>query len=105
MRMAMIVSIRLLSALLVVSLTGCFHPPNTATSDAAPLSSSTTPNDATPLVTLIKDRNIVSLDPASTVPLLDQAMIELGKSDVAGRYRGITYDLTHGNALAPNWLI
>jgi phosphatidylserine/phosphatidylglycerophosphate/cardiolipin synthase-like enzyme len=106
MRMAMIVSIRALSVLLVVSLTGCFHPPNTATADSAPPPPSVTPpTDATPLATLIKERNIVSLNPDSTVPLLDQTMVELGKSDVAGRYRGITYDLTHGNSLAPGWLI
>jgi hypothetical protein len=106
MRKAMIVSIRFFAAVLVVSLAGCFHPPNTATGDSGASLSSLSPiANATPLTALIKERGIASLDPSSTVPLLQQTMVELGKSDAAGRYRGVTYDLTRGNALAPDWLI
>jgi phosphatidylserine/phosphatidylglycerophosphate/cardiolipin synthase-like enzyme len=106
MQNATIVSTWFLAAVFVISLGGCFHLPNTVTGDSASSSSPATPvTDATPLTTLIKERGIALLDPGSTVPLLEQAMIELGKSDAAGRYRGVTYDLTYGNGLAPDWLI
>lgn len=95
-----------LAALLAVALGGCFHAPNTATADSAtttlPMTAIT---HATPLATLIKERGIAPLDPAAKLPLLDQAMLALAKSDVAGRYRGVTYDLTQGNALARDWII
>src|SRR5665213_2809806 len=95
-----------LAAILAASLGGCFHLPNTATADTATTSHPTAPvTDATPLTTLIKERGISPLDPGSNVPLLEQAMVELGKSDKGGRFRGVTYDLTRGNTLGRDWLI
>lgn len=95
-----------LAAILAASLGGCFHLPNTATADTATTSLPTAPvTDATPLTTLIKERGIAPLDPGSNVPLLEQAMVELGKSDKGGRFRGVTYDLTRGNTLGRDWLI
>jgi phosphatidylserine/phosphatidylglycerophosphate/cardiolipin synthase-like enzyme len=106
MRHPTLFSSRLLAGFLVLSLAGCFHPPNTATADSAASPSPVTPlANTTPLTTLIKERGIAPLDPRSIVPLLQQAMVELGKSDPGGRYRGVTYDLTRGNALASDWLI
>ena len=93
----------LLAATLVLSLSGCFHPPNTAIAESAAPAGPIT--SETPLTTLIKERGIAPLDPDSAVPLLDQAMADLAKSDVSGGYRGVTYDLTRGNRLAQDWLI
>lgn len=45
------------------------------------------------------------LDPASAVPLTRQALEEIEKTDLQRRFQGITYSLTQGNRLAPNWLI
>lgn len=91
---------------LVLSLGGCFHPPNTATPASPGAVSSPAPiTNATPLAVLGKERGIAPLDPGSKVPLLEQAMTQLAKSDITGAYRAVTYDLTYGNALAPDWLI
>ena len=95
-----------LPALLAATLTGCVHLPNTATAQSATDRLATTPvTDATPLTVLANELAIMRLDPRSKISLLEQAMVELGRSDGGGRYRGITYDLTYGNALNRDWLI
>jgi phosphatidylserine/phosphatidylglycerophosphate/cardiolipin synthase-like enzyme len=60
---------------------------------------------ATPIVDLIRDRDIKTPDEAAAVPLLEQLRRELAKSDPDGNFSGITYDLTGGNSLAPSWLV
>jgi len=62
-------------------------------------------NDSTPLVALMRERHIVPPDLSSSTPLLEQLLAELAKSDRSGRYKGITYDLTKGNLLGPDWIM
>jgi phosphatidylserine/phosphatidylglycerophosphate/cardiolipin synthase-like enzyme len=62
-------------------------------------------NDATPLVALVRERNIRPPDQTSATPLLEQLEAELAKSDRSGRYKGVTYDLTRGNVLGGNWIV
>jgi phosphatidylserine/phosphatidylglycerophosphate/cardiolipin synthase-like enzyme len=59
----------------------------------------------TPIVKLIHDRDIKTPDEASSVPLLEQVRRELAKSDPAGTFAGITYDLSGGNSLPAQWLV
>lgn len=60
---------------------------------------------ATPIATVIHDREIHTPDLASPRPLLEQLRDELAKSDPEGRFKGITYDLTPGNMLPRGWLV
>ena len=62
-------------------------------------------NDSTPLVVLMKAQQIRPPDQGAAVPLLDQLMAELEKSDRSGRYKGVTYDLTRGNVLGRDWIV
>lgn len=62
-------------------------------------------DDTTPLIALIRERGIEAPRHSSPTPILDQLAAELAKSDVDGRYKGITYDLTHGNSLARDWIV
>jgi phosphatidylserine/phosphatidylglycerophosphate/cardiolipin synthase-like enzyme len=64
-----------------------------------------TASATTPVVSLIRARGIYVPDESSPTPLLEQLQAELAKSDAAGTYNGITYDLTRGNILARDWLI
>jgi phosphatidylserine/phosphatidylglycerophosphate/cardiolipin synthase-like enzyme len=61
--------------------------------------------DSTAVPTVIRDRHIKVPDIASPVPLLKQLRTELAKSDPDGAYAGITYDLTMGNTLRPDWIV
>lgn len=61
--------------------------------------------DSTAVPTVIRDRAIKVPDVASPVPLLEQLRAELAKSDPAGAYAGITYDLTRGNTLPRDWIV
>jgi phosphatidylserine/phosphatidylglycerophosphate/cardiolipin synthase-like enzyme len=61
--------------------------------------------DSTAVATVIRDRGIRVPDVASPVPLLEQLQAELTKSDPAGAYAGITYDLTRGNTLPRDWIV
>lgn len=93
------------SLLLGITAASCSgHLPNTSFSrhDAARYYEM---NDYTPLVALIRDQHIKPPDENSAVPLLDQLQAELEKSDGPGRYKGITYDLTHGNVLGHDWIV
>ncbi len=62
-------------------------------------------DDTTPLVALIRERGIESPSRSSPTPLLEQLAAEVAKSDIDGRYKGITYDLTRGNSLARDWIV
>ena len=93
-------------ALLALVLSGCAnHLPNTAVASANAESKFSSVNEATPLATLIKERNIQPLDPAAPLPLLSQLQRELQKSDAPGRYKGITYNLTTANAIDGEWIV
>lgn len=95
-----------IAAILVVFLfSGCVRVPGTAQSANAPAPSDGDISNATPLAAVIKARHVQPLDPASSTPLLDQAVVELAKTDEDSRYRGVTYDLSKDNVLDPHWLI
>jgi hypothetical protein len=91
--------------IVALCLVACTHRPPTAVPQSAGAHYSGALNSGTPLVTLIRDRNIGALDADGKTPLLDQLMAALGKSDPNGRYRGVTYSLSHGNALSRDWLV
>jgi Phospholipase D Active site motif len=90
---------------LSVCLSGCLNRPDTAHSDDEADRAAGPINHLTPLDAVVARQQVRPLDPGAATPLLDQAMTELAKTDPAGRYRGITYDLTKDNALGPDWLI
>lgn len=58
-----------------------------------------------PIVDLIRKHDIRTPDETIATPLLEQLRRELTKSDPAGAFTGITYDLTVGNSLRPGWLV
>ena len=58
----------------------------------------------TSLVALMRDRDIHPPDLTAPDPLR-QLQRELAKSDPAGAFAGITYDLTRGNSLVVDWLV
>ena len=62
-------------------------------------------SDSTAVPTVIRDRGIKVPDASSPVPLLEQLRAQLAKSDPGGAYAGITYDLTQGNTLPPDWIV
>lgn len=101
----MVTAGRYIGILLLALLASCGRPPNTAVATAAAERSYGAVTAATPIVSLIRQRDIRPLDPASSTPLLDQAMRELRKTDPQKRYAGITYSLTRNNALGRGWLI
>ena len=92
----------IVSALL---LCGCVHLPGSAYSDADAEAAGDALTNATSSAAIIRDWQILPLNPASPKPLLDQAMIQLAKTDPRQRYRGITYDLTRDNLLDSGWLV
>lgn len=59
---------------------------------------------STALVSLMRDRDIRSPDLSMPDPL-QQLERELAKSDPAGAFTGVTYDLTRGNTLTVDWLV
>lgn len=59
----------------------------------------------TALTSLIRDRGLRPPDPSKPEPVLQQLQLELAKSDPAGTYAGVTYDLTRGNGLLADWLV
>ena len=86
-------------------LAGCMHLPDAAQGENVAAPSDGAINNATPLAAVIKARQVQPLDPASSTPLLDQAMVELAKTDSEHRFRSVTYDLTKDNVLDDHWLI
>jgi phosphatidylserine/phosphatidylglycerophosphate/cardiolipin synthase-like enzyme len=89
----------------VLSLAACEHLPNSVSPDGSVEQTYGTITAATPLATIVREKHIQPLNPGSQKPLLDQAMTELRKTDPAGHYGGITYNLTKNNALDRDWLI
>ncbi|MFO1060035.1 MAG: hypothetical protein U1E53_24090 [Dongiaceae bacterium] len=90
--------------IMVTGLAACMHPPPTAVPPAeAPAAGPLA--ETTPLATVARQAGVRPLDPAAPRPLLDQLAAELRKTDPAGRYAGITYDLTRGNALPADWIV
>jgi phosphatidylserine/phosphatidylglycerophosphate/cardiolipin synthase-like enzyme len=89
----------------LLALAGCVHLPDTAQGENVAAPSDGEITNATPLAAVIKARQVQPLDPASPTPLLDQAMVELAKTDSDHRFRGVTYDLTKDNTLDSHWLI
>ncbi len=59
---------------------------------------------STSLMALMRDRDIRPPDLSMPDPL-QQLQRELAKSDPAGAFAGITYDLTRGNTLTVDWLV
>ena len=88
-----------------LALAACEHLPPSVAPDGSGEQTYGTTAAATPLTTIVQEKHIRPLNPGSQKPLLDQAMIELSKTDPQGHYRGITYDLTKNNALNRDWLI
>jgi hypothetical protein len=82
--------IAMVSALWLAS---CVHLPNTAHTESAAGQAGGPITNSTPLAAVIKEQQVHPLDPTAGIPLLDQAMIELAKTDPENRYRGITYNL------------
>lgn len=62
-------------------------------------------SDETAVPTVIRDRGIAVPDLDSPEPLLQQLRDALAKSDPDGAFAGITYDLSYGNALPPDWIV
>ncbi len=75
-------------------LAGCVHLPDAAYPQSAAGQMDGPITNSTPLAAVIEKQQVHPLDPAAGTPLLDQAMIELAKTDPKNRYRGITYNLT-----------
>ena len=94
-----------LAAMVLVALASCSGDlPNTAWR-GGPGERGYSAGAATPIVDLIRERDIRPPDQTAAVPLLEQLRRELAKSDPAGTFAGITYDLTAGNRLPSGWLL
>ncbi|HKU94137.1 MAG TPA: hypothetical protein VJR58_02620 [Vineibacter sp.] len=90
---------------LLAFLAACGRLPNTAVPTEAAERSYGAVTAATPIVSLIRQRDIRPLDLTSSLPPLEQTVRALRKTDPENRYAGITYSLTKSNALDPGWLI
>lgn len=100
----MVSVVRVAAILLLTVLAACGgRLPNTAVPENLAEQHYGAVNAATPIATLIRQRNIRPLDPG--LPLLDQVVRELRKTDPRGRFAGVTYSLTKGNALDADWLV
>ena len=96
----------LLLTLVLSVLAACMHRPNTAVSEQGAATVQTNPvSNTTPVVDLMHQLGLAPLDPDHAPSLLEQAEQRLAQSDPAGRYHGVTYDLTRGNELEKDWLI
>lgn len=95
--------------LALAALAACSHLPGTAYSEEQALDGAGAEpavlQPAAPLAAVIHQQGVQPLDPALPKPLLDQLVEELRKTDPWDRFRGVTYGLSHHNALAPGWLI
>src|SRR5262249_59854889 len=61
--------------------------------------------NSTPIATVIRDRQLRPPDLSSGVPPLDQLAENLARSDVHQAFGGVTYELTKGNRLGPDWIV
>jgi hypothetical protein len=94
-----------LAAIVLVALGSCSGDlPNTAWR-GGPGERGYSAGATTPIVDLIRQRDIRTPGQAAAVPLLEQVRRELAKSDPDGAFAGTTYDLTAGNRLPPGWLL
>jgi phosphatidylserine/phosphatidylglycerophosphate/cardiolipin synthase-like enzyme len=80
-------------------------PPNSAVTEEGAEPHVGKRRATTPLAAITKQYDIQPPDPQSATPLLEQLERELAKSDPNGRFRGVTFQLTRGNSLAPNWIV
>jgi len=95
-----------LAIVLLAALAACSGSlPNTAISRHLAARYTTEVDTSTPIATVIHDRGIHPPDATFSTPLLEQLRAELAKSDVNGAYAGVTYDLTEGNRLEPDWIV
>lgn len=98
-----------IAALALLTLAACAHLPSTAYSeDHAAAFAANEPwklSPAAPLPTVIRAHGVEPLDPAARRPLLEQVVDQLRRTDPWQRLRGVTYRLSHRNALDPGWLI
>ena len=85
-------------------LAGCVHLPEAAQDESATDQGGEITNTSR-LAAIIEKQHVHPLDPAAGTPLLDQAMIELAKTDDEHQFGGITYDLTKDNSLDSRWLL
>ena len=86
-------------------LAGCIPLPDSAQPAGAHDQTAGPVTTSSPLAAVIRKQHVQPLDPAAPTPLLQQAAVELAKTDVTKRYRGITYNLTTDNVLAARWLV
>jgi phosphatidylserine/phosphatidylglycerophosphate/cardiolipin synthase-like enzyme len=97
---------RTLCLLLIAILGSCGgYLPNSATPRHTANRFAGALDSATPVAKVIHDRGIRVPDQKSDVPLLEQLLAELAKSDINGAFAGITYDLTRGNTLPRDWIV
>src|SRR5580765_2350936 len=91
---------RLALALAVVSaLAGCHVPPTVGHPERAAASRAHAPTAASALADVMRTYDVRPLDRDSAQPLLDQTVAALARTDPAGQFRGVTYDLARGNRL------
>jgi phosphatidylserine/phosphatidylglycerophosphate/cardiolipin synthase-like enzyme len=104
--MYLVKSMKWAALLLAVALGACTGAlPDTATPRSIAEKFFGTLNPKTAIDALVHDRDIHPPDPSSATPLLEQLRRELEKTDPTGSFRGVTYDLTTGNLLEPNWIV
>lgn len=87
----------------VVSCAGAL--PNSAVPDSQAERYYSALSATTPILSVMRERDISLPDETSPVPLLEQVRHELAKSDPNGTFAGITYDLSGGNSLLKNWVV
>src|SRR5690349_8671813 len=93
------------ATVVALCLSGCVDRPDTAYPESAASATAGPMTPLTPLPAVMEKAGVKALDPADGAPLLDQAVMELAKTDPARRYRGVTYSLTKGNILDARWLV
>lgn len=97
---------RTLCLLMVIAVTACSGSlPNSALPRHLASLYAGALTSATPVATVIRDRGLRPPDVEAETPLLEQVRDALARSDPSGAHAGITYDLTHGNRLASDWLV
>ncbi len=95
----------LAAVICAIGLGACVRVPDTAHPESAATQSDATLSNAMPLAAVIEKQQVHPLDPAGNIPLLDQAMSELAKTDPGKQFRSITYSLTKDNSLDSRWLM
>jgi phosphatidylserine/phosphatidylglycerophosphate/cardiolipin synthase-like enzyme len=92
--------------LAAVALAACNgERPNTAVPEHEAAQKPGTLQQDTPLTAIIKAHDVRPIVSESPEGLLPQITRELSKTDPQRRYRGVTYNLTSGNALERDWIV